>query len=1064
MADSSPLYTETPMEEHTERHVLYERMAEQYIQLLNPGKALDNALDAIKWKRDSYKAHWLMGRSFMSLTMYEEGIQAFSAALELCCLEEKRQEILIEVLVQHCSRRDRGRLDIIKNISSATWASVAYDLTKVKLFSEAHTAFLQLMKVIPYQSNVRVNLRPLCDVDTVSKEVWILDLIKCLLRHGSDYNTMTSHSGDTYVHVVVRMTLVTGEIGLLQYVLESTLRQGELNELLDCLGNTALHLAAQYPKCSPFIRLDVMKLLAEAGVDETLKNSEGKTAVDYVSRSENHVLQCYKDYRAVCAKMLAEKADDIENSKEGDLEQETSADHTNVIEEQTEYGTNNNTKPLANSLITDEVPDDCSFENVDQLQGSGRIKEGDDDQLMLSPMQVGHGQTESQSQGRSEDFIVDSHLQVKPVPNKSEHDEEIHHVDDNALKQSQKRSWPPDYQSCTSDESKSKVKAGVEIVHDGDTTVQPVEQEQTDIDDEENVSENLGINDDDLMPEVKPHIITRHPAGSIEEQLKKNVIGMDDEDHVSQNHARNEDGMSEVQTQPFKQHSVENDQCSEMLSGDEYAMWTEHTITKSTKMNDPNGDKDWDFFPHVQSLFSSDTLIENKNFENSENGPMTTGLETEDNFDRHSYSPAPELHQMRMTMKNKSDDNDQKINKIDVISNLKQDGVPKTKFSVSISGELYENEVLTWEVGPVLLEDIIIKKFDKEGCEQTHDRKSQQAILPKTYKVCDMEANLMPNTPNSENYDETHMAREVCTQTTTTHDRLHQIEHVKNKLERSKDSQSDNLKHIHKEVKELFNEGKSWLVDLRQKKKGFEILGRCLQKACLLSTDGYANDSITLICQHLDDTVDQDFCICLVHIPENYLNRILYLLLDDKKWTCALSIIKSHRKRHDSKTALVETVNVLRLESVILDSKFRKSTKRLEHLIEDLLKIGVSLPEEGKGCIQACIRSGHYGIIPLLLSRGAHPKHVTLSIGDTPIHASTSIALETGNIEILEILLKKYKEDPRKNSHCDPCETNNNGDGLLHIVLRRPDGTMSRKVIDILLHHVPIRMCCQLKY
>ena len=59
---------------------------------------------------------------------------------------------------------------------------------------------------------VKVNLQPLCDLDQIVKEKWVMELIRFfLMMRGDDYRTLSIERGDSYFHAVVRMTLVTSK-------------------------------------------------------------------------------------------------------------------------------------------------------------------------------------------------------------------------------------------------------------------------------------------------------------------------------------------------------------------------------------------------------------------------------------------------------------------------------------------------------------------------------------------------------------------------------------------------------------------------------------------------------------------------------------------------------------------------------------------------------------------------------------------------------------------------------------------------------------------------------------
>ncbi|XP_021357008.1 TPR and ankyrin repeat-containing protein 1-like [Mizuhopecten yessoensis] len=152
----------------------------------------------------------------------------------------------------------------------------------------------------------------------------------------------------------------------------------------------------------------------------------------------------------------------------------------------------------------------------------------------------------------------------------------------------------------------------------------------------------------------------------------------------------------------------------------------------------------------------------------------------------------------------------------------------------------------------------------------------------------------------------------------------------------------------------------------------------------------------------------------------------------------------------------MDLVNEIYLETVVGDQQFLRKTKRLDNLMKGLLDIGATIPNEGKTCILACIKNDHYGILFLLLSRGAHPRHLTIYAGDTPVHAALRIALTKvpGHFEAFEFLLKKFEKDPQEYNMCDPTAKDRYGDGLLHLAHLQPGGSQFGKAIDLLSQHI----------
>ncbi|XP_021340034.1 uncharacterized protein LOC110441249 isoform X2 [Mizuhopecten yessoensis] len=383
----------------------------------------------------------------------------------------------------------------------------------------------------------------------------------------------------------------------------------------------------------------------------------------------------------------------------------------------------------------------------------------------------------------------------------------------------------------------------------------------------------------------------------------------------------------------------------------------------------------------------------------------------------------------------------------------------------------------------VLLDEITSEKFirDSTGAVSAKDiftcdndsiytSGEQDVIDHHTVEVDEQQVSVTSDTPSAgsdEQFDDTSTADDDgCEKKhrSYAHSEKAHHDHGKEKLSvthpRSQDNPTETRekkateRKKFKKIKSLYKEGTSWL-EIKQYTKGFAVFGKLLQSSHDLSTNEYISMTITQICTNLDDAGDSDIPADLIQVPDSYLNQILKGLLDRRKWFPFLSIVRKHREFNASKEKCMDLVNEICLETVVGDPQFLRKTERLDNLMKGLLDIGATIQNGGQNCIYTCIKNGHYRILPFLLSRGAHSRHLTIYSGDTPVHAALTIALQKapGHFEAFKLLLTKFQEDPQVNHMCDPTAKDRNGDGLLHLALRQPDGSQSRKAIDLLIQH-----------
>ncbi|XP_061181485.1 TPR and ankyrin repeat-containing protein 1-like [Saccostrea echinata] len=277
--------------ENHEKAVLYGNKAECLLKMGQFEEALEAAVESVGFDGHWFKSHLRVGKAKAALGEFSVAIQAFGNACNE--LEETpanlvvRREILGE-LTRIAPKAGQIPLLDLKGCGKQVWALTSYDLICSEQWISARFAYLQhCQKTISMDlyHEVKVSLQPLCVLDKVVTEQWVMDLILYLIQTGSDYHTLSVEKFDTYFHAAVRMSLVTGILDLFAFILEKVKENGDLN-LQDKYGNTALHVAAKEEDTKPQIRLQVIYLLVEMDINVLKKNKAGKYAVQYVPGKE----------------------------------------------------------------------------------------------------------------------------------------------------------------------------------------------------------------------------------------------------------------------------------------------------------------------------------------------------------------------------------------------------------------------------------------------------------------------------------------------------------------------------------------------------------------------------------------------------------------------------------------------------------------------------------------------------------------------------------------------------------------------------------------------------------
>ncbi|NXU87811.1 TRNK1 protein, partial [Xiphorhynchus elegans] len=126
------------------------------------------------------------------------------------------------------------------------------------------------------------------------------------------------------------------------------------------------------------------------------------------------------------------------------------------------------------------------------------------------------------------------------------------------------------------------------------------------------------------------------------------------------------------------------------------------------------------------------------------------------------------------------------------------------------------------------------------------------------------------------------------------------------------------------------------------------------------------------------------------------------------------------------------------------------------HLIRCLLERG-ALPD-GIGTsseipLRICLKKSYFELVYLLLTKGADPQNLSLTQGDTPLHAAVSICLNNRDgtgLNILNYLLDLFASRPADFPYLNPNMQDENGNTVMHIVFQRGFSKQTKRITESL--------------
>ncbi|CAE1296780.1 unnamed protein product [Acanthosepion pharaonis] len=232
-----------------------------------------------------------------------------------------------------------------------------------------------------------------------------------------------------------------------------------------------------------------------------------------------------------------------------------------------------------------------------------------------------------------------------------------------------------------------------------------------------------------------------------------------------------------------------------------------------------------------------------------------------------------------------------------------------------------------------------------------------------------------------------------------------------------------------------------------------------LVELCRLNHKGklheqWVSKSIDLIVDQLEHSDILAIPACLLSLKASPFLKIVQKLASAKKWLCMHQAFESYRQKYEGRY-LGNFASSMTVADFLNSINFKEKVDTYGKILTCLINNGAIIgkdPHLNKTALEVCIANGVYRAILILLKNGVDPSLLTLSPGDTPLHAAAEIALrkDVGYFELFEYLLKLHDSDPTKYSYLNMSCVDKSQQTLFHVACRIKYSKNSLKLVQIL--------------
>nr|XP_056713031.1 TPR and ankyrin repeat-containing protein 1 [Euleptes europaea] len=192
-------------------------------------------------------------------------------------------------------------------------------------------------------------------------------------------------------------------------------------------------------------------------------------------------------------------------------------------------------------------------------------------------------------------------------------------------------------------------------------------------------------------------------------------------------------------------------------------------------------------------------------------------------------------------------------------------------------------------------------------------------------------------------------------------------------------------------------------------------------------------------------------------IPPTCGSNLIKRLIKKKNWHEVLLLLtRKATKEMTSGDGPIKNCDLSDLDIGAILNHVDKSDGRRVQLIRCMIERGASPDGTGplhEKPLQKCLQNHDFELAYLLLSSRTNPRGLSLTEGDTPLHAALSICFEHGDdigLQFLSYLLDLFDSDQSAFSYLSPNVQDKNGNTVMHIIFQKGVTKQVKKMLSLL--------------
>ncbi|KAK7091654.1 hypothetical protein V1264_009311 [Littorina saxatilis] len=190
----------------------------------------------------------------------------------------------------------------------------------------------------------------------------------------------------------------------------------------------------------------------------------------------------------------------------------------------------------------------------------------------------------------------------------------------------------------------------------------------------------------------------------------------------------------------------------------------------------------------------------------------------------------------------------------------------------------------------------------------------------------------------------------------------------------------------------------------------------------------------------------------LLRVSQPHFHQILQKLAARDKWRQVEVVVDKARANDVPRGDFAKNMSVLNL---VCDKGLCGAEAQRLQILNMLMSHGAQLHKtQMKEAMEAAIQHGEFRMVERLVELGVEPRCISLEMGDTPLHAALTVALDRekgNNFNLFEQLIALYEKDPKKYSYLDLACVDKDGNTLLHLAASTNYSKHSHKAVELLM-------------